>query len=535
MAELAARPLAFPGRGLVTRAYLNTGAVVLTLAALALRTYGIDRESLWRDEGYTLLIAHLPLLRLVTVGGAHEHPPLYYAVVHMLLLAHDSYLVPRLVSAAAGSLAVLVLYALGARIFNRATGLIASTFLAVSPFHLWHSQDGRGYELAALLVLLSYFWLFSALDRPHLARWAAYAVCSALALYAEYTVAFVLLPQAAFLIRARRRGLIRSLAGCWAAVSLVYLPWIGTLAANIAKIDAGYWIPAPTPVKVGETVIEMLGLQTTCPTLPTCRPIEAPLPFFAGHEMALALAAALTALAALAWAVRRRDFAVSVLALWLFVPFGVILLISIRRPIFLDRFFLDATFPLYLLLGLAMVKSFARARASAPVFLVVAGLLAGNLASVWETYATPSNPDYRSAASAFLAAYRTGENVLFFPSEDRFLYGAYLPSDFTVGRSESIWLSQYLDLAGSSRQYAASTRRLLRDTRYPLAVRYRLADVWLLNHQLASWVRLRGAVWLLTDAGRPLLYVHRWFLEHGFYLVVNESYGGGTRLELWDR
>src|SRR5690348_13946368 len=67
---------------------------LLSLATLALRLARLDHQSLWLDEGYTLLFSTMTLPRLIVVGGAHEHPPLYYLLVHLALDLHRSYLVP---------------------------------------------------------------------------------------------------------------------------------------------------------------------------------------------------------------------------------------------------------------------------------------------------------------------------------------------------------------------------------------------------------------------------------------------------------
>ena len=153
----------------LTRPIAGIVPITLCCVAAALRLFRIDHDSLVFDEAYTLVFARMPLDRLLTVGGAHEHPPLYYLLVHLGLWVRDSFLVPRLISAAAGSLSVFVLYRLGARRFGAPAGVVAAGLLATSPFHLWYSQVGRGYEVATLLVLLSYLSLWSALDETPLA------------------------------------------------------------------------------------------------------------------------------------------------------------------------------------------------------------------------------------------------------------------------------------------------------------------------------------------------------------------------------
>src|SRR5438445_2909487 len=90
--------------------HLATATIVgLTVVSLIVRLAHIDFQSLWLDEGYTLLFSGMALPKLITVGGAHEHPPLYYLLVHLVVSVHHSYLVPRLLSVLAGTLTIPVL------------------------------------------------------------------------------------------------------------------------------------------------------------------------------------------------------------------------------------------------------------------------------------------------------------------------------------------------------------------------------------------------------------------------------------------
>ena len=61
------------------------------LAGLALRTAAIGRESLWTDEALTLVIAHLPVLDMIT-KPADPTPFLYYAL-HKWFVPEDASLV----------------------------------------------------------------------------------------------------------------------------------------------------------------------------------------------------------------------------------------------------------------------------------------------------------------------------------------------------------------------------------------------------------------------------------------------------------
>jgi len=279
----------------------------LTIVSLLVRLAHINYQSLWLDEGYTLLFSGMPLSKLLTVGGAHEHPPLYYLLVHLLMDLHHSYLIPRFISVLAGSLSIPVLYALGARIFDRGVGIVAAGFLAVSPFHFWFSDDGRAYELAGLFVLLSYLLLFRALDRPRVGLWIAYGASLAACLYTEYTTVLVLLPQGLLLIRAYSRGLARPLLLAWGGAALTFAPWLPTWLHNASTVSDNYWIPNPTWSSLQSVMLEALGLKTTCPSAP-CTGNLPPLPLLPGHEGLIAGVAGAAILITLLWAGVHKTF-----------------------------------------------------------------------------------------------------------------------------------------------------------------------------------------------------------------------------------
>lgn len=492
-------------------------ALALSLVAVLIRLHNLSHESLWYDEGYTLLFSRLPLDRLILVGGAHEHPPLYYLLVHAGLAVKNSYLVPRLISVVADSLSVLVLALLGARLFGRVAAVIAAGLLTISPFHLWYAQDGRAYALAGLLVLLSYLTLVMALDERRVWLWMVYAAVTALTLYTEYTTAPALVPQVIFLLRARRTGATRALVWSWVGVGAAYLPWIGTLALNLVKVAGGYWIQHPNPQTVAGTILEFLGFSTSCPTLPSCAPREAPLPYLAGHEIIVGAIFGLIALAVLYRATRDRDLPVAVVATWLVFPLGSIVAVSAARPLFVDRIFLDSTFPLYLLLGYGAARAL---RGAWLQWLTVgaAVLVAGaSLFDIGVTYSQVTNPDWKSPMRDFVAAYRPGEPILYYPSIVKPLATAYLPGDWRYQRGRGIWRIEYFDVPGWRVPPPAVTN----------------TDA--VMRQLATDSRGANRLWVLSEDYTGLPIVRLWLAEHGYHLDLSQMYDGDTRLDLWDR
>jgi mannosyltransferase len=168
-------------------------ALLLVLAALALRLYHIDAHGLWNDEGLTARYASLPVGHLVaTIAADDPHPPLYYLVIHVWgLVAGPTDFAIRLPSALFGALTVAALYALGRRIGGRATATLAALFAAASPLLVWYDQEARMYALLVLGATVSTLLLHRARQRGAWSAWVLHAAVLATTLHVHYFAAFL--------------------------------------------------------------------------------------------------------------------------------------------------------------------------------------------------------------------------------------------------------------------------------------------------------------------------------------------------------
>ncbi len=228
--------------------YLYLLVLVIAVGA-ALRLLRVTWQPLWWDEGYTVYFATEPIAAMLRLTAQDIHPPLYYALLHawLLLWGSASPLVLRAFSILVGVLTILAFWWM-ARLFfpaRRGLALWAALLLAISPMHIFYSQEVRMYGLELLLGILStgFFWQLigdEVVDlRVSRRRRLLYILATAALLYTEYYA--VLLPAAHLLwalwaIRSDSGRLKRLL---WAdgIVALLYLPWLFyTLPALLAYI-----------------------------------------------------------------------------------------------------------------------------------------------------------------------------------------------------------------------------------------------------------------------------------------------------------
>jgi hypothetical protein len=226
-------------------AWLVALALLLAIAAWW-RFETLDRRPLWLDEQSTArVVAGSPdLVALWNTGSADKylHPPLAY-LGQWLATRGAPEPTPfrlRLPAAVAGLLSLALLAALGALVFDGATGLVAAGLMAVSIYHVDYSQEARPYMAALALTLGHYAALFAWLERGHVRWLACFAACAVLALYTHH-LALIHVAVSAGVAAALALGVGRSrrswkpLAVALGCVALAYVPQLSNLVGFLSS------------------------------------------------------------------------------------------------------------------------------------------------------------------------------------------------------------------------------------------------------------------------------------------------------------
>jgi mannosyltransferase len=330
---------------------------ILLLAALV-RLWALGGQSLWMDETFSHLFDTLPLdiaWQAIVVDAVH--PPLYYLLLRpWLALAGGGEFALRFPSAMAGLLTVALLLRAGRDWLGEQAARWAAFLLALSPFHAWYSQEGRMYTLLGLLVLavLAAFWW--ALCTRKRRAWAVLVALSALAYTTHYFALYLPLIEFIFLWAAFRRH--HRVLARWAVVQgLAVLPLAGWLVA-LYTIGGGSfgigWIPKPQPADLLRTLWSF-GMA------------------YDGRVTVSVVAGVLVWSGLLVLGVgggRGGGEARLLLALALSLPPLVTFLLSMRRPTYVDRFFIGCLSPFLLLAGGGLARLPRAARWAAGLILV---------------------------------------------------------------------------------------------------------------------------------------------------------------------
>ena len=114
--------------------------LVMSLGAL-LRLVTLGRQSVWLDEGFSYWAANRSWPAVVALLAQQDtHPPVHYLVLRPMVALGGSEWLLRFPSALASIASIGLLYALGAELFDRRTGVLAAFVLAISPMHIWYGQ-----------------------------------------------------------------------------------------------------------------------------------------------------------------------------------------------------------------------------------------------------------------------------------------------------------------------------------------------------------------------------------------------------------
>ncbi len=158
-----------------------------------LRFWHLGEWSFWIDEVFTLRDAHkLSLKNWQNV----PNPIPYLAVKLSITLSSDNEWSSRLIPCIAGVVSIPAVFGLGRTLFNWRIGLLSSTFMACSSWHLFWTQNAR-YPVFTLLFAVLTAWLFYlSLERNStLLTIGALLSCSCLIL--SHTLSVVIVPALA--------------------------------------------------------------------------------------------------------------------------------------------------------------------------------------------------------------------------------------------------------------------------------------------------------------------------------------------------
>jgi len=435
------------------------------LVAFAVRAVSINAQSLWRDEVDALCYAyefpHLVVQTLApetagslntpcacppvlatpaespeegvprrlarTLGGMiRQNGPLYFFLLRgWIVVTGTSEYAMRFFSLVFGVLCVPLSYAMGRRLFDRLVSLLAAWLVSTSPYLTWYSHEVKMYALVSALALVAIYALRRAVEGTGWHWWAVQVVATSLAFY-SHILAALLIPVQILIYFAWWPRARRQLAGALVSLAFLTLPYLPLAIWQAPQVlqarETGfhpYGLGEMAEILLNGWSMGILGrgwpwgavLAGTLAVWGLTSPIF--LPLSSPHPRREGLDEEMTRFA---------------LVCWLVIPLLSVWLISLRQPLFTDRYFIWTAPAFYMLiaLGLASVARLGDWGRWTVVFLVGA-LLVFSGVNLWQQAIEPIKSDFRAAAAYVADHYTSGELIVFQIPHGRYTFDYYFP------------------------------------------------------------------------------------------------------------
>jgi mannosyltransferase len=207
--------------------------IIAVLIGVIARVYGLDIQSLWYDELWTITVISFDFIIALGVLISDVHPPLYYAIMHPWInIFGDSETALRMPSAIAGVLAIGSMYYLGRKVLNKTVAISATIMLALSGSAIYYSQEARMYSFLLLFSVIStLLWLsfINKINKEKLGNTelAVYWIVGLITSYLHYFGTVLIFFQLAYLVFVgifyKKEVKMIILRGC--VIAALFLPW----------------------------------------------------------------------------------------------------------------------------------------------------------------------------------------------------------------------------------------------------------------------------------------------------------------------
>jgi uncharacterized membrane protein len=388
----------------------------LLVLALAVRLWHLGGQSLWVDEVLQFNISRQPLSQMVQAiaGGADNSPPVYHTILHYVIAAGGtSEWALRLPSALFGSISVVLIYVIARQLGQTRGAPLAGLLLALSPLHVWYSQEARMYSLMVMLLLGQTVVLLRALRHPSWSSWTGYCLLTLVALYTYPYVVLSCLGQGCWLVldRERREQALRRWLLATGVAGLLFVPWV-LILLHREDLTAGLEKAVGPAMALGYTALTFIAGYNIGPSvaeLHVNRGLSALVPHWPYLTVYGLLGAAALGAVVRQW--RRERCSLSLAACMVAWPLLGALAVSQAMPsiTYNVRYALAAVPFLCLGFGVAL----APLRTGLRVILVV-GFIGLSGLSLWRGQTLPQylREDNRAAAAYVAQAGQAGELVL---------------------------------------------------------------------------------------------------------------------------
>lgn len=216
------------------------------LLAAVLRACALLDQTLWLDEGYSVLFSRVPVRSIVLSAGLDTNPPLGNAFFHFWCqMVGYAPVLMRLPGVAASLLSLALLWRLLQRMVPLPSAVFVVLFKSVSLYDVLYSRQLRVYPYAELLLVFSWICLQRYASGRSFRYAALWAACSAAAIHLHYFCALVVFATSLLALiglKEQRRSIVAAIAILCLLVAPLGLPLAQQVIVHRSFVG---WIPEP--------------------------------------------------------------------------------------------------------------------------------------------------------------------------------------------------------------------------------------------------------------------------------------------------
>lgn len=321
---------------------------VITLLGVGLRLYRLGRYDYWFDEVLCIFQKN-DISGIISGKILDSNPPLYFLFLNFWGRLSDGEFWMRLPSVLFASMTIILVYYFTRKFIDERTALVASFLLAISPFHIYYSQEVKMYSLLILFSFISVASLALSLRNEDKKYFISYSIVTAAALYTHYFGIYLLIVEIgviSFLVilkYVRKTFIIRfcfSLAG----IIIIYLPWVPVMLKEHFFNTSGFvstWIPKPG-IETFFYTIKNFSVGFSSPRI--------------NYLSASIVYASLAFSGIIHFIKEKKTAGIFIVAFVLSVPLGLFI-VSLNNPVYLDRY-ISFVLPFFLIIVSAGMMRF---------------------------------------------------------------------------------------------------------------------------------------------------------------------------------
>ena len=314
--------------------FRDTKIVMLLFAfTFFLRLLYLDYYPLNIDEPFTVFYSQMSFDHIGEMLKTENNPPLFFVIMHFWINAFGiSEFSVRFLPALFSALTVVFVYFIGNKFFSVKVAVASAVLFIFSESQFEFAHDCRAYSLLVLLSTISIYFLLKLLilekDRIN---WIFFGLCNTLLVYTHFIGWIIIFVEIVVIISEVRFSKLKHFAVSFTITLLSLIPYLSIFFKRVTETTSkDTWVQKPQL----SDLYSRLWEYSNKPVVTVVFLIV----LFAGFGLLIKQK-------------NKIDLQTRAMLLWFLIPYLGLFLISMKLPLFIERYLLVISIPFYILLG----------------------------------------------------------------------------------------------------------------------------------------------------------------------------------------